>query len=108
MLTVMMINRDILKTGGFWYKPHRGSLDDSMRELRRFEDLDDLFEWVAKSFGIGKDRLYLSGDSVWDERIGADLHYVGISMEKHHVPQCIGHAFWKFDPEILGKYPERS
>ena len=36
------------------YRPHRGTLKESMKECREFDSLTDMFEYVASEWGIHK------------------------------------------------------
>lgn len=36
------------------YRPHRGTLKESMKECREFDSLTDVFEYVARELGIHK------------------------------------------------------
>ena len=36
------------------YRPHRGTLKESMKECREFDSLSDVFEYVASEWGIHK------------------------------------------------------
>ena len=36
------------------YRPHRRTLEESMKECREFDSLEDVFEYVASELGIHK------------------------------------------------------
>ena len=48
----------ILKKGGrVKYRPHRGLLDDAMAEMKTFDTVDEMFEYIGSEFGKDKDDL---------------------------------------------------
>ena len=76
------------------YRPHRGTLKESMKECREFDSLTDMFEYVASEWGIHKFDLgikYVCNDN----RIGwCPTYYVCTDTFDvniyHESPQCIG------------------
>ena len=85
----------------YLYRPHKGTLTDSMAEKKEFLHESDMFEYIANnSFGlIKKDDLVIDEVSIDDERIGwknvrmvltkrmGDDDY----MEIYNAPQCVGY-----------------
>ena len=76
------------------YRPYRGTLKESMKECREFDSLVDLFEYIAREWGIHK--FDLSIKYVCDDnRIGWCPTY-GICTDTFDAktynerPQCIG------------------
>lgn len=55
------------------YRPHKGTLIDSVREMREFDTKEEMFEHIAKEWGgyIKVENLVLSRDLYpEDDRIG--------------------------------------
>lgn len=84
------------------FRPHRGSLDDAMKEVKIFADYDNLKQYVVKDWNnlfTLKDVIIGSPEGD-DDRIGwKDVRMVCITklgeedyMKKYGVPQCIGHC----------------
>ena len=76
------------------YRPHRGTLKESMKKCREFDSLEDVFEYVASEWGIQK--FDISIKYVCDDnRIGwYPTYYVGTDTfdgkTYYETPQCIG------------------
>lgn len=92
------------------YKPHTGGLVDSLKQMEEFASLDEMFDWIVEDWSglkkLDRSRLFLCAEEQYDARIGAYLHYIGYSDEKNEsgsfgIPQCIGHAFIKYDRKTL-------
>lgn len=93
------------------YRPHTGSLSESMRKAKTFESFDDMKEWIAKEWAEtcgtelfkAKD-IVISEKSVDDNRVGwLDTRYVcikRIGKEVFKIPQCIGMCATKFITEV--------
>lgn len=99
------------KLNGFWYKPHRGSLFDSVNEARYFETFEQLCDYLEKEWNLGdvqykrKEDIFICAEPVLDSRIGAKLHYVGnITRGVETVPQCFGHIFQEVDLDVWNSY----
>ena len=99
------------KLNGFWYKPHRGSLFDSVYEAQYFETFEQLCDHLEKEWNIGncqyncKEDIYICAVPVLDSRIGAKLHYVGnITRGVETIPQCFGHIFQEVDLDVWNSY----
>lgn len=83
------------------YRPHTGSLSESMRKAKEFNDFDEMFAWIAdewkRTCGVelfsSKDVVVSSG-TIDDARVGwMDTRYVCIKRlgeERFKIPQCIG------------------
>ena len=83
------------------YRPHRGSLDEAMRECKEFETKEEMISYIsAESACLTGKPLYdpqdiIIGSSVInDYRIGwADCRHVLVKRmgnERFLIPQCIG------------------
>lgn len=76
------------------YRPHRRTLEESMKECREFDSLVDVFEYAASEWGIRK--FDLSIKYVCDDnRIGwYPTYYICIDTfdgkTYNEMPQCIG------------------
>lgn len=77
------------------YRPHRRTLEESMKECREFESLADVLEYVAGEWGI--QRFDLTIKYVCDDnRIGwCPTYYVCTDITfntrtYNEIPQCIG------------------
>lgn len=86
------------------YRPHRGSLSDSMMVVKEFDTLDDLLDYVVSdcSFlpvdkqAFSREDIVFSEDLGPDDRIGwADTRYVCVKRfydEVYDHPQCVGYV----------------
>lgn len=87
----------------YMYRPHKGTLADSMAEKKEFLTKDEMFKYIARNtFGsVSKEDLLIDEEmAVDDDRIGwksvrmvltkryGDCDY----MEKYNCPQCIGYC----------------
>ena len=76
------------------YRPHRGTLKESMKECHEFGSLADMFEYIASELGIRK--FDLSIKYVCDDnRIGwFPTYYICTdtfdAKTYNETPQCIG------------------
>ncbi len=82
------------------YRPHRGSLNESMTKMREFNDLDEMYNYIISDWNnsemkpFGKEDLSISDNLGADERSGwKETRYVcvkrmGSKIYEH--PQCIG------------------
>ena len=64
------------------YRPHHGSLDDSMELMRTFENTDDMIKYVQNDWYdfIGECVCTINDESADDARIGwHNTHYVLIN-----------------------------
>ena len=76
------------------YRSHRRTLEESMKECREFDSLEDVFEYAASEWGIHKFDLgikYICDDN----RVGwCPTYYVCTDTfdgkTYHETPQCIG------------------
>lgn len=97
------------------YKPHTGGLVESLKQMQEFDSLDEMFDWIVEDWSglkkLDRSRLFLCAEEQYDARIGAYLHYIGYCDRNENgsgcasvsfgIPQCIGHAFIKYDRKIL-------
>lgn len=83
------------------YRPHRGSLEDAMREVKEFESIDQMKEFIVKDWAdafSADDIVIDEKNPTPDERIGwEDTMYVCVKrmqdidyIEKYGTAQCIG------------------
>lgn len=99
------------------YRPHRGSLEDAMKEVKTFDNWYQMTHYIANNwnFAVGKkvidsDDIVMDDKSVNDDRVGwKDVHMVLATrigndnfMEKYGNPQCIGYC--TYDVSSVKKY----
>lgn len=84
------------------YRPHRGSLIDSMQDAKEFNNEQEMKEYILKEWDnlFSIEDIVISNESTNDERIGwKDSRYVCIKrlrlgkvnyIERYGCPQCIG------------------
>lgn len=64
----------------FKYRPHRGSLDEAMKEAKEFITMDQMFDYIVKTdplHVLQKEDLYISKDHCKDTRIDwSETRYV--------------------------------
>ena len=83
------------------YRPHRGSLDEAMRECKEFETKEAMIAFISveSSYLTGKplydpQDIIIGSSVINDYRIGwKDCRHVLVKrMENEHfpIPQCIG------------------
>ena len=78
------------------YRPHRGFLEDSMKEEKRFNSIEEMFSYISKSSDgmMCVDDLSISNESFIDDRINwKETRYVCTKRfggDKYDTPQCIG------------------
>ena len=82
------------------YRPHKGSLDEAMKNEREFNNLDEMYDYIILDWNnsdvklFDKDDLSVSKDLGVDKRTGwKETRYVcvkrmGSQIYEH--PQCIG------------------
>lgn len=82
------------------YRPHKGLLDESMTNMREFNNLDEMYDYIISNWNnsgiklFDKEDLSISKDLGADMRIGwKETRYVcakrmGSQIYEH--PQCIG------------------
>ena len=74
---------------GLMFRPHRGSLDDSMSDIVELPDMDALIQMIEEYLSPYKHGLVINRDTVkvekyyYDERIKWDTHIV--SLENYGV-----------------------
>lgn len=99
------------------YRPHRGSLEDAMKEVKTFDNWYQMTHYIANNWNlaIGKkvidpDNIVMDEKPVNDDRAGwKDVHMVLVTrvgnenfMEKYGNPQCIGYC--TYDVSSAKKY----
>lgn len=104
------------------YRPHRGSLEDAMKEVKTFNNWYQMTHYIANNWNlaVGKkvidpDDIVMDDKLVNDDRVGwKDVHMVLATrigndnfMEKYGNSQCIGYC--TYDASSVKKYltPER-
>lgn len=95
------------------FRPHRGSLDEAMKEAKEFDTVEEMKEhivklwhenWNGKEWFTVDDIVIDEKSAVNDDRIGwEDSMYVCVKrmgnedyMKKHGTPQCIGMCATKY------------
>ena len=97
------------------YRPHRGSLSQSIREARIFNSEEEMKAWIveewARPFGyklFNIEDIVIDKEEINDSRIyWKDTRYVCIKRcgsEFYSYPQCIGMCATKFPEVINGLY----
>lgn len=89
------------------YRPHRGSLEDAMKEVKTFDNWYQMTHYIANNWNlaVGKkvidpDDIVMDDKPVNDDRVGwKDVHMVLVTrigndnfMEEYGNPQCIGYC----------------
>lgn len=77
------------------YRPHRGTLEDSMNEAKEFNSLDEMYEYIVKNneFIFNTSSLFVGDEIIYDKRNTWNTRYV---MCKNYAgkelknPICIG------------------
>ncbi len=78
------------------YRPHKGSLEDSMKETKEFKSIEEMFAYISESYNglILPDDIIISDKPFIDNRIDwKETRYVCIKRfdgDGYDVPQCIG------------------
>ena len=82
------------------YRPHRGSLIESMEEAREFNNIEELKGYITRSWRglIQSEDIVINDEKIDDERINWDGVYMVLVkrigsedyMQKYGCPQCIG------------------
>lgn len=99
------------------YRPHRGSLEDAMKEVKTFDNWYQMTHYIANNWNlaVGKkvidpDDIVMDDKPVNDDRVGwKDVHMVLVTrigndnfMEEYGNPQCIGYC--TYDTSSVKKY----
>lgn len=99
------------------YRPHRGSLEDAMKEVKTFDNWYQMTHYIANNWNlaVGKkvidpDDIVMDDKPVNDDRVGwKDVHMVLVTrigsdnfMEEYGSPQCIGYC--TYDTSSVKKY----
>lgn len=86
-----------LKRGGrVKYRPHRGLLADAMAEMKTFNTVDEMLEYIASKYSdyLSKEDLSISDDLGKDHRIDwKETRHVctkHFGSESYATPMCIG------------------
>lgn len=99
------------------FRPHRGSLADSLEEAREFDTVGEMKKYIVddwkkhfdliglKSEPFGLDDIVIDEESVDDDRCGwHDCRYVCIKRlgkEIYDIPQCVGMCATDYEKGIL-------
>lgn len=101
---VMKEGDAILKKGGrVKYRPHRGLLDDAMAEMKTFDTVDEMLDYIASRYSdyLSKEDLSVSDDLGKDHRIDwKETRYVctkRFGAESYATPMCIGMCSFEGD-----------
>lgn len=91
------------------YRPQRGGLDESMEELKEFDTVEHLLNWLCEDSDIGWGKEMFAVEDInfsyycYDERIDWQTYIVTINkwgeedyLEKYHSPQAIGFMTFKY------------
>lgn len=99
------------------YRPHRGSLEDAMKEAEAFNNWYQMTQYIASKWNlavgqkvISPDDIVMDTEPIDDKRTGwKDVHMVLLTrvgnenfMEKYGNPQCIGYC--TYDVSSVKKY----
>ena len=99
------------------YRPHRGSLEDAMKEAEAFNNWYQMTQYIASKWNlavgqkvISPDDIVMDTEPIDDKRTGwKDVHMVLVTrvgnenfMEKYGNPQCIGYC--TYDVSSVKKY----
>lgn len=86
----------------YYYRPVRGSIHESMRELKIFKTKEEMFDYVVRCYQLGNISPFVSSDLFLSENVGEALQigwrntfYVltkKFISKKYHVPQCVGYC----------------
>lgn len=103
------------------YRPHRGSLEDAMKEVKTFDNWYQMTHYIANNWNLAVGRKVINPDdivmddkSVNDDRVGwKDVHMVLATrigndnfMEKYGNPQCIGYC--TYDVSSVGNLSKQN
>lgn len=83
------------------YRPHRGNLEEAMKESKTFQTLDEMYEYILSDWSVpggkamfSKDDLSIGEDLGPDRRTGwKETRYVctrRMGDKCYDEPQCIG------------------
>lgn len=78
------------------YRPHKGLLADAMAEMKTFNTVDEMLEYIASKYSdyLSKEDLSISDDLGKDHRIDwKETRYVctkRFGSESYATPMCIG------------------
>ena len=74
------------------YRPHRGSLEDAMKEVKTFDNWYQMTHYIANNWNLAVGKKVIDPDNVGNENF----------MEKYGNPQCIGYC--TYDVSSVKKY----
>ena len=86
-----IMNNHIVK-----YRPQKGALADAMKEMKAFNSIDELFNYIVKKWKgyVSYEDLSISEDLGKDNRTDwKETRYIctkRIGKEIYEIPQCIG------------------
>ena len=78
------------------YRPHRGSLDEAMKEYQEFDTVDEMIQYIVKDWSgyISAEDISVGKIQGEDDRIGwRAWRYVltrRVGDDHYDTPQCIG------------------
>lgn len=86
------------------YRPHRGSLEDAMKEYREFSTVEEMFDFIVEDWNqyfmcpFTKEDLSIGEELGVDSRVGwSNTHHVLTNrfLDRDYIkiygtPQCIG------------------
>ena len=83
------------------FRPHRSSLDETMKEAKEFDDVEKMKEYIVELWNRkwhGSQKLFTTDDIVInkesalnDDRMGSEEY-----IKEYGVPQCIGICATKY------------
>lgn len=91
------------------YRPHKGSLFDSMKERKEFRTEYEMMQYIVAQWKgqLSITDIVIKKESTNDERIGwKDSAYVcakRLGAEKYDVPQCIGICATNYDQSVYNE-----
>lgn len=91
------------------YKPIRASLDESMKELKEFDNVEELLKWLCEDYYIRCGIKMFGAEDInfsyycYDKRIDWPTYVVTVNkfgeedyLKKYHRPQAIGFMTFKY------------
>lgn len=103
------------------YRPHRGSLEDAMKEAEAFNNWYQMTQYIASKWNlavgqkvISPDDIVMDTEPIDDKRTGwKDVHMVLVTrvgnenfIEKYKNPQCIGYC--TYDVSSVGNLSKQN
>ena len=90
------------------YRPHKGSLSDSMDLVKRFFSVEDMKSYIIEDWNdfIKPKDIVIDEKVIYDDRTKWNTQYVCVKKlgtEKYKIPQCIGMCEIRKDKDRLIK-----